>query len=331
MAKAASGDQRPIIIIKKKKKVEGGHHGGAWKVAYADFVTAMMAFFLLLWLLNVTTKEQKLGIAEYFAPTSVSESSSGAGGVMGGQSMVSPGAQDDPLAPITAVQPVPPTGETGEGGTQGEEGAPDANAKEIAKEVMEAIEDNPDLAEMKENIRVDETPEGVRIQIVDTDGRSMFPSGSAKMYEWTQALLKEVAAVIAPLPNAVSIRGHTDGAPFRGLGGYNNWDLSTDRANASRQVLANSGLDQARLANVTGKADRDHFLPADPLNPQNRRISIVLLKDAVAKAQGWRRDPAAPRTAPAPAPAATPAAAPRGSGPTNIDGRGAQAPLSSGN
>jgi chemotaxis protein MotB len=329
MAKAASGDQAPIIIKKKKKKVEGGHHGGAWKVAYADFVTAMMAFFLLLWLLNVTTKEQKLGIAEYFAPTSVSESSSGAGGVMGGQSMVSPGAQDDPLAPITAVQPVPPTGETGEGGAEGEQAAPDPNVKEIAKEVMEAIEDNPELAEMKDNIRVDETPEGVRIQIVDTDGRSMFPSGSAKMYEWTQTLLKEVAAVIAPLPNAVSIRGHTDGAPFRGLGGYNNWDLSTDRANASRQVLGNSGLDQARLANVTGKADRDHFLPDDPLNPQNRRISIVLLKDSVAKAQGWRREAAKPAT-----PAAEPPSAPTragGSGPTNVDGRGAQAPLSSGN
>jgi chemotaxis protein MotB len=327
MAKAASGDQRPIIVIKKKKKVEGGHHGGAWKVAYADFVTAMMAFFLLLWLLNVTTKEQKLGIAEYFAPTSVSDSSSGAGGVMGGQSMVSPGAQDDPLAPITAVQPIPPTGETGEGGAEGEaQAAPDPNVKQIAKEVMEAIEDNPDLAEMKENIRVDETPEGVRIQIVDTDGRSMFPSGSAKMYAWTQALLKEVAAVIAPLPNAVSIRGHTDGAPFRGLGGYNNWDLSTDRANASRQVLANSGLDQARLANVTGKADRDHFLPNDPLNPQNRRISIVLMKDSVAKAQGWKRDPAQPEPAKPAAPAEREPVPTRSA----IDGRGAQAPVSSG-
>lgn len=284
---------KPTILIKKIKKVAGGHHGGAWKVAYADFVTAMMAFFLLMWLLNVSTKEQLDGIADYFTPTMVSASKSGSGGVMGGLTMT----VDGPLShepKQTAINENRPSD-----AIQDSEEAEKADERKISrsafeemkareeekqfeqamKDLRQAIENDADLKELAKNLIVDMTPEGLRIQIVDQQGKSMFPSGSAQMYDETTMLLSKVANIINKLPQKLSIRGHTDSVPYGQNALYDNWNLSTDRANASRQALIRAGVITNRIANVTGKADTEHLFPQEPTSPQNRRISIILLRD----------------------------------------------------
>lgn len=311
----ASGEQ-PIIIIKKVKKVAAGHHGGAWKVAYADFVTAMMAFFLLLWLLNATTEDQKKGIAEYFSPVSaftpdsVSESPSGAGGVMGGRSMISEGALQNDTSPIGITVALPGSKEQSESQTeQNEDGtkesqqlaeqnepaqqAVDRNEvdqlaqeleqerfEEAEAELRQTLESVPDLSDFAKNLVIDQTPEGLRIQIIDQEGRSMFPSGSADMLGHTQRLLALVADAIKKLDNPVAIKGHTDSTPYSGKNDYSNWELSTDRANSSRRALLAAGLPSSRVASVVGRADQEHFVPDEPNSPRNRRISIVLLRQA---------------------------------------------------
>lgn len=311
----ASGEQ-PIIIIKKVKKVAGGHHGGAWKVAYADFVTAMMAFFLLLWLLNATTEDQKKGIADYFSPVSaftpesVSQSPSGSAGVMGGRSMISEGALQNDTSPIGITVALPGSKEQSDSQTEDpEDGTKDsqrlAEEKEAAQEAVDrnevdqlareleqerfeqaeselrqALESVPDLSDFAKNLVIDQTPEGLRIQIIDQEGRSMFPSGSANMLGHTQRLLALVADAIKKLDNPVAIKGHTDSTPYSGKNDYSNWELSTDRANSSRRALLAAGLPPSRVASVVGRADQEHFVPDDPNSPRNRRISIVLLRQA---------------------------------------------------
>ncbi|HEY1096482.1 MAG TPA: flagellar motor protein MotB [Alphaproteobacteria bacterium] len=289
--------KRPIIIKKVKKVVGGGHHGGAWKVAYADFVTAMMAFFLLLWLLNVATQEQLNGIADYFRPTLASVSQSGAGGVMGGVSAVTEGAMRTELVnditdtiPSTIVDDDSQSPDDEEADEQGKKklsqsefekmkaAEEEKNFEDAKKELMSAIENDAQLKELAKNLIVDMTPEGLRIQIVDQQGKSMFPLGSAKMYDETYMLISKVAQVVAKLPNRVSINGHTDSVPYGTNATYNNWDLSSERANASRRALVASGLDAARIANVSGKAEIDPLFPKDTTNPQNRRISIILMR-----------------------------------------------------
>jgi chemotaxis protein MotB len=314
---AAGNDEAPVIIIKKiKKVVGGGHHGGAWKVAYADFVTAMMAFFLLLWLLNATTEEQKKGIAEYFSPVttftpdSVSESPSGSGGVMGGRSMISEGALVNDTSPIGITVALPgskeeaseqsedPTDDTEAGqrpakvdedATQAVDRAEiDKLAREMEEErfaeaeaeLRQALESVPDLSDFAKNLVVDQTPEGLRIQIIDQEGRSMFSSGSAEMFPHTQRLLALVADAVKKLDNPVAIKGHTDSTPYTSRKDYSNWELSTDRANSSRRALLAGGLPAARIASVVGRADQEHFIPDEPYSPRNRRISIVLLRQA---------------------------------------------------
>lgn len=296
MSDESGGEEQPIII--KKIVKGGGHHGGAWKVAYADFVTAMMAFFLLLWLLNVTTEEQKNAISNYFDPShpKVSQATSGAGGVMGGLSVSVDGAM------VTNVQPMIQTQVTGKAGLA-------ENAQEIALEqakeelkrqeeaefeqAKEAIEDaiaeNPELAELSENLMIDMTPEGLRIQIVDKEGKPMFPSGSARMFEKTQKLIAQVGQVIQKMPNELSIRGHTDSVPYGSGADYTNWELSSDRANASRRVLQETGIAADRLNNVVGKADTEHLLPDDPTNPRNRRISIILLRESITNPEAYEK------------------------------------------
>lgn len=303
-------DEKQPIIFKKVKKVEGGHHGGAWKVAYADFVTAMMAFFLMLWLLNASTEEQLVGIAEYFRPTSVSESTSGSGGIMGGTSLTEEGAlrtdsspmnvninmvgevEDEPEGeqPMTSDDPDDMRPE----GVELSEDEVELIADEVERrqaemeeqmlkqaeaDLRQAIEDVPELQNLSEHLLIDMTPEGLRIQIVDQHGRSMFPLGKASMYDDTYLLLAKIAQVIERLPNKISVRGHTDGVPYSAGADYNNWDLSTDRANASRRALVRAGLSDGRIRNVVGKADTEHLFPDDPASPQNRRISIILLRD----------------------------------------------------
>lgn len=287
-----SGGKRPIIVIKKVKKVAGGHHGGAWKVAYADFVTAMMAFFLLMWLLNVTTKEQKAGIADYFKPSMASTETSGAGGVMGGLSMTTDGALTSDMtvqaysenAPSDVEEETETIGDENKMPTQSQfEKMKMAEEQKQFEKAMEdikaAIQNDGDLKELAKNLIVDMTPEGLRIQIVDQQGRSMFPSGSANMYDETYKLISKVQNIIAKMPQKISLRGHTDAVPYGASATYDNWNLSADRANAARQALIKAGLSPNRIHNVAGKADTEHLFPKDPTNPQNRRISIILMRD----------------------------------------------------
>ncbi|NBX67300.1 MAG: motility protein MotB [Proteobacteria bacterium] len=299
--KKGENEQPAPIIIKRIKKVAGGHHGGAWKVAYADFVTAMMAFFLLLWLLNVTTEDQKNAISNYFDPShpQISDSVSGAGGVMGGLTMTVDGAQVSNVQPIAQPQ-MPDTTTRGalQGQTEGDDTDID-NVRDLATEQLEKslrkkederfksaadnlkaeIAKSADLKEMQKNLMVDITPEGMRIQIVDDKGRSMFPSGSAQMYPFMRELLLKVSGVIKPLPNQVSVRGHTDSNKYKDPSRYDNWNLSADRAQSSRRVLVDGGLPEARVENVMGRADREHLDIKNPANEKNRRISIILLRE----------------------------------------------------
>ena len=332
MAEAAPGsNQPPIIVIKKKKGGGHAHHGGAWKVAYADFVTAMMAFFLLLWLLNATTEEQRIGIANYFAPSVAPDSSSGSNGVMGGQTVTTDGAMvaENSTPSVTVEIDTPPAETDGSDGGAAAANAADASAamaaaqnnsanqaaspgqqqaaqqtataqqpdssdqeaqkllKELEDEqfrqaehqLRQAIQQVPDLKTLAQNLIIDRTPEGMRIQLVDQDRISMFASGSAKMEDYTKKLLDLVAQVVARMPNKISISGHTDSTPYQSDNGYSNWELSADRANASRRELLAAGLSPDRIANVVGKADTDPLLPDDPSSPRNRRLSIVLLHE----------------------------------------------------
>ena len=286
------------IVIKKVVKGGAAAHGGAWKVAYADFVTAMMAFFLLLWLLNVTTDEQRHGVADYFAPSAASKSTSGSGGIMGGMSMSTEGARVGQGAPPTVVMEMAPPKQRkpaeeddvqkeGEAGKLEEEELLQQMAEreqeefEKAEEALrEAIEDSPGLADMAQNLIIDNTPEGLRIQLVDQENASMFPSGGSEMQENLKKILEKVADIIHRMPNQVAITGHTDSVPFRGRNDYSNWELSSERANASRRALVGFGVPITRIASVSGKADTEPLVPEDPTLPTNRRISIVLLREA---------------------------------------------------
>ena len=293
-------DQPPIIIVKRKRKGGGdGHHGGQWKVAYADFMTAMMALFLIMWLLNAVTEEQMAGIANYFSPSAASTSQSGAGGVLGGMSMMAPGAMRRSMsaAGVTVSQlPLDPEE------VPDDEGIPvEKPTEESAREVLAnleqeefervetalraAIEASPELRQFSENLLIDMTPEGMRIQIVDAERRSMFPLGSSTMYAHTEQLLEQVVQAIGALPNEVAVIGHTDATPYRSGRGYTNWELSTDRANASRRTLVASGLAPERIVRVTGRSDHEPLIEADPFSPQNRRIGILLLRES-AKLEG---------------------------------------------
>jgi chemotaxis protein MotB len=316
-------NQAAVIVKKVKKGGHGGHHGGAWKVAYADFVTAMMAFFLLLWLLNATTEEQRLGISNYFAPGSVAKEASGAGGVLGGLSPNEPGPMSStspvhvtlPLPPIPAQVNAPGSDQDDAVAAHGaDQDAAKSDAadlakdavkdsandpaklterqkkqiaeteqerefKEAEKELRQAIQAVPQLQALKDSLIIDRTPEGMRIQIVDQDKLEMFPLGSANMYDYTRALLGKVAEVVKLTKNKIAISGHTDARPYARGGNYTNWELSVDRANASRRALIDAGLPAERIARVTGNADTDLLIPADPISPRNRRISITLLQD----------------------------------------------------
>lgn len=295
-----ANDEKAPIIIKKVKKYEAGHHGGAWKVAYADFVTAMMAFFLLLWLLNVTTDEQKALISSYFAPadTRVAESTSGAGGVMGGMTMAAEGALASNVDPVSENPALPQEGDTSlkngdnEGNMSVEEMADAAlkaeldrrdekRFKDAAEKLKQAIEGDPELKELAQNLIIDMTPEGLRIQIVDQQGRPMFQLGSATPMPETVRLLKLVSRIILGMPNRISIRGHTDSKPYGTGAKYTNWELSADRANASRRILLASKLEKIRIENIMGKADGEHLDKENPYSARNRRISIILLKESI--------------------------------------------------
>ncbi|MCR4377378.1 MAG: flagellar motor protein MotB [Rhodospirillales bacterium] len=300
-------DQQPIIIKKIKKGGAGGHHGGAWKIAYADFVTAMMAFFLLLWLLNAVSQEQLEGIADYFAPTVSSTSQSGSGQILGGTTVAVDGSLEDTVSRPSVTMDLPPP-KAGSGGeamqdapVQAEVDAEEAKKKaeqtqfEKAQEDMkEALKNMPEFQQLAQSMMIDNTPEGLRIQIVDQDGLAMFPSGRATLFDHTEKMLSLVVSIINQMPQQIAISGHTDAIPMGGGDQtYTNWELSADRANAARRYLLSAGVSQDRLERVVGRAATEPLLPEDPTNSRNRRLSIVLLR-------GTGADAAAPVDVPRP-------------------------------
>ncbi|HUK59728.1 MAG TPA: flagellar motor protein MotB [Stellaceae bacterium] len=309
----ANRNEQTVIIKRVKVKGHGGHHGGAWKVAYADFVTAMMSFFLLLWLLNVTTDVQKRGIADYFQPTISSKSESGAGGVLGGLTIGQPGSETDPqsqpaldLSRLALPQANDSDDDnSNDGGTVGKDpqqqnagdqpGKTKLDDKQLeqqlanreqkrfeaaAQALREAIKDVPELQKLADNLIIDNTPEGLRIQLVDQDRQPMYPLGSAEMLDPAKKLMALVSQIVLRLPNKIAITGHTDSTPYPVAGKYSNWELSSDRANASRREFVADGVPADRIARVSGLADQDPLDAKDPAAPRNRRISIVLLREA---------------------------------------------------
>jgi chemotaxis protein MotB len=292
----AVGDQ-PIVIKRIKRGGGGGHHGGAWKVAYADFVTAMMAFFLLMWLINTTSPEQKRGIADYFAPASVSQTTSGSGGILAGTALGNEGAKANGSQSIIS-DASPDSRNPNDGKSKdGAKSSADASANSqssreelrkkeeaafasAAQSLKQALQDMPELAELSKNIIIDQTPEGLRIQLVDQEGRSMFNEGTAVPNERAKILLRAVAKIINQLPNRISIYGHTSASPGQGRKDERDWPLSANRADAARKILQGSGVDADRVYQVSGKATSEPLYPDDPTLPGNRRIAIVLLREA---------------------------------------------------
>ena len=369
---AAAKREKASIVIKREEVVEGGHHGGAWKVAYADFVTAMMAFFLLMWLLNATTQAQRDGLADYFSPNSVLASNrSGFGKPFGGTTPNVDGsfvsdkgaiqvvhsrprpvvdAADEGDGPAATERTAGTTPDPGAGSGKGEatrpygglagsgpapgdqSSAPTASARPqplpteaeqkaqqtaaqaasqaaqeraaldaAAQQIRDQVRSDPALAGLGRQLAVDVTPQGLRVQILDAENRPMFATGSAEPNDWARAVLAKVTPALLRLAEPVSVAGYTDAQPYRG-GGRSNWDLSADRANATRRLLAEAGLPDSRLQSVTGHADREPLLPADPMAAANRRIAITVL----------RQYPAVPGGSP-------PAASPSGAQGTTAD------------
>lgn len=286
-----------IVIKKVKKGGDHGHHGGAWKVAYADFVTAMMAFFLLMWLINTTTPEQKRGIADYFAPASVSPSTSGSGGILGGTALGNDGSQGSgsssvverlsPDAPRDTPNDEQVSPESASSASEVSSNAlanalarrEDAEFQSAEQSLRQAMQEMPEIAELSQHVLIEQTPEGLRIQLVDQEGREMFRPGAAEPNDRAVVLLRAVAEIARQLPNRLSITGHTDSGAGPAAD-YSNWDLSADRANASRRILQESGLTDDRIAEVQGKAGSEPLFPDDPYMAGNRRISITLLREA---------------------------------------------------
>jgi len=288
------------IIVKRVKKVAGGHHGGAWKVAYADFVTAMMAFFLLLWLLNAVTQEQLEGIADHFSPTTASKSQSGSGGVLGGTVMAEKGAMTAKSSRSSVQMDLPPP-RAGTGGSQASDPTDDAVEKaakkkeqeqfeKAEKEIREKMEENPAFKRLAKSLVIDNTPEGLRIQVVDQEGLAMFPSGGAKMYTHTRRLLELVVQVINKMPQKLAISGHTDSKKFVDEHGYGNWELSADRANATRRALGGFGVPESRIGRVVGKAATEPLVKEDPEAAKNRRLSIILLRGTGPKERPAKKE-----------------------------------------
>ena len=275
-----SGEQKPPIVIKRIKRVAGGHHGGSWKIAYADFVTAMMAFFLLMWLLGSTTKGELQGIAEYFqTPLKVAlQGGSGSGDSSsvihgGGTDLTrSVGQQQKTDKPdvkrtinLRAAEAELERRETG-------------RLLELKSKLDAAIEANAALKPFKNQLRVDITADGLRVQIVDEQNRPMFDSGRAELKEYTREILREIGKLLNDVPNRISLSGHTDAKPYAlGERGYSNWELSADRANASRRELISGGIEEKKIIRVVGLGPAVMLDKTEPLNPINRRISIIVL------------------------------------------------------
>lgn len=279
----ADDSQRPIVI-KRIKKVAGGAHGGAWKIAYADFVTAMMAFFLLMWLLGSTTKATLQGIADHFN-TPLRVALLGGEGAGDATSLIKGGGED-----LTRQ-----TGQVKRGDVEKSEAQKREEARQDAERLSElkakldqAIAHNANMAQFKNQLKIDITNEGLRIQIVDEQNRPMFDSGGAVMRSYTRDILREIGKTLNQVPYRISLSGHTDAVPFfGGERGYSNWELSADRANASRRELVAGGLEDGKVLRVVGLASAIPFDKDNPTAPSNRRISIIVMnrqaEDAITR------------------------------------------------
>lgn len=275
-------DRARPIIVKKIKKTAAGHHGGAWKIAYADFVTAMMAFFLLMWLLGSSSKATLEGISEYFKmPLKVALQ--GGPAVAASDSVIKSGGGKDLTKKQGQVKPVDgPKGKEKsvdiKDAQQALEKAEAAKLEELKSKIEKAIDDSPTLSKFKKQLLLDITSEGLRVQIVDEQNRAMFASSKAEMQPYAQQILQEIGKMLNGVTNKISLSGHTDAVPYpSGDKGYSNWELSSDRANASRRELIAGGMDETKLLRVVGLASASLFDKEDPLNPSNRRISIIVM------------------------------------------------------
>ncbi len=294
-------DAKKIIIVRKVKKGHGGHHGGSWNVAYADFVTAMMAFFMVMWLVTAVSKEQRAAIFDYFKNPSMQPGKS----VKPAPGQTGPGgASSSPIdlgggldAPKTSLQTTDRIGatvmtapatpidlETEEQKAAEAEAAHKEQEKRqldaLMQDLKEAIAKSQALEPFKDQLLLDITPEGLRIQIVDAQNRPMFDLGSSRLKAYTVDILREVTTYLKTVPNRLSITGHTDATPYAGLTGFTNWDLSTDRANSARRAIEGSGLDTTQISRVVGLGSSVLFDSQNPRNPINRRISIVVMTKA---------------------------------------------------
>ncbi len=300
----------PIIVIKKITMMHPhAHHGGAWKVAYADFVTAMMAFFLLLWIVGATSEDQRKGIADYFTPTLIQQQNSGgSNGIMGGRSIQAPdgNAPNPAQSKKAANDPVVTTGSFGRKEGPGATGPStreglgpaqrvaeaeldrkraadaldEASFRAIQSQLQGTLTRDPALAGLKDQVRFVRTHDGLRIELIDRARFSMFGVGTDHLNPKAERLLRTVARGIAGLPNRLAVRGHTDARLFAGLRRMNNWLLSAQRAEATRAALAAAGIDSARFARIEGVAAGEPFNASNPLDPSNRRISVTLLWQA---------------------------------------------------
>ncbi len=333
---SATGKPLQPIIIKRIKKAGHGAHGGAWKIAYADFVTAMMALFLLLWLLGAATEDQRRGVADHFnAPVMIAVF-----GEPGARATITPlpGGGEDLLRPDAPLETRPDPAQTrqqqdAEALRQAQMLLDRQRVEDLRRKIEQAIQRNPQLAGMSHQIRLEMVQDGLYIQIVDEQDRPMFATGSPLVQPHLRAILREISISLTEVQNRISIGGHTDAAPFgRGALGYSNWELSADRANASRRELMAAGMTEQQIARVVGMGPSQLLFPEAPLDPRNRRISILVLTQEAeermtrsleglpapaqqpAGAVPVRAAPAPPPAPPVqqPAPAQPPPAQPRG-------------------
>jgi chemotaxis protein MotB len=275
-AKPKGKEIPPPIIVKKITVVAGGHHGGAWKVAYADFVTAMMAFFLLMWLLGATTEKQRKGIADYFTPTLVKtrQGSAGSYGLLGGESLTDVDNYQHRAGQTgTKAMTIPrdATGGPKDGGTKAKRTAM------LQAKLQQKLLSSPSLAKLAKQVHMTMTPEGIRLDLMDDADFSMFRLGTTLLTPQATELIQAIAQSIAGEPNGLTVRGHTDSLQWKPGDPANNWSLSAGRAETTRQALLRFGVAEKRFRRIEGVADQEPLVQNAPADPRNRRMSILLM------------------------------------------------------